>query len=135
MMKAVIFDLDNTLLYQTNRHPYDWSDLSGDVVIPEMKSLISTFISQHYHILIVTGRPESCRINTENWLRDNSIFYDELIMKDGNPYEKSFVFKQKALDKIVKKYKVEFVFDDDQKCVDMYVKNNIITFQPQNYKL
>ena len=27
---AVIFDIDNTILYHTNRSLYNWSDLSGD---------------------------------------------------------------------------------------------------------
>ena len=30
---AVIFDIDNTILYHTNRSPYNWSDLSGDKLI------------------------------------------------------------------------------------------------------
>lgn len=134
-MKAVIFDLDNTLLYQTNRSPFNWSDLSGDVVIPQMKNLITLFSKDHYHIFIITGRPESARINTEKWLNDNNVFYDELILKSEDPYEKGYIYKEKILKDIIKNYTVEFAFDDDQKCVDMYVRNNIITFQPQNYKL
>jgi hypothetical protein len=39
--KSSNIDLDNTILYQTNRNPFNWSDLSGDVIIPEMEQMIN----------------------------------------------------------------------------------------------
>ena len=41
---AVIFDLDNTILYHTNRNPFNWSDLSGDKPIVEMCNLVFDLI-------------------------------------------------------------------------------------------
>jgi hydroxymethylpyrimidine pyrophosphatase-like HAD family hydrolase len=133
MYKAVIFDIDNTILYQTNRSPFDWSDLSGDILIPEMGHLIDVFSKDEFYVILLTGRPESVRTQTEKWLEKNCVNYSELIMKEGNQYEKSYITKEKSLLEIQKKFKVELVFEDDRKCADMYVRNGVITLQPQNF--
>ena len=61
MKKAVIFDLDNTILYQTNRNPFNWSDLSGDVIIPEMEQMIESIVSGNIKLI-----PENIIIGGEN---------------------------------------------------------------------
>ena len=45
---AVIFDIDNTILYHTNRSPFDWSDLSGDTLIEGMHNLICMYYDYDY---------------------------------------------------------------------------------------
>ena len=129
---AVIFDIDNTILYHTNRSPYNWSDLSGDKLIPGMDHLIDMFNFYDYYVIIMTGRPESVRYQTKEWLSKNGIVYDELIMKPEQ-FEKGFIFKQRELVQLLEKYDIKFVFDDDQKCANMYKENGIIIFQPINY--
>ena len=131
---AVIFDIDNTILYHTNRSPFNWSDLSGDKLIPGMDYLIDMFNFYDYYIIIITGRPENVRIQTEEWLSKNGIVYDELIMKPEQ-FEKGFIFKQRELVQLLEKYDVKFAFDDDTKCANMYKENGIIIFQPINYKI
>ena len=129
---AVIFDIDNTILYHTNRNPFNWSDLSGDTLIQGMDHLIDMFNFYDYYVIIITGRPELVRPQTEEWLTKNGVIYDELIMKPEQ-FEKGFIFKQRELTQILKKYDVKFAFDDDNKCANMYKENGIIIFQPINY--
>ena len=129
---AVIFDIDNTILYHTNRTPFDWSDLSGDTLIQGMDHLIDMFNFYDYYIIIMTGRPESVRSQTKEWLSKNGIVYDELIMKPEQ-FEKGFIFKQRELVRLLENYDVKFAFDDDQKCANMYKENGVIIFQPINY--
>jgi hypothetical protein len=129
---AVIFDIDNTILYHTNRSPFNWSDLSGDTLIPGMDYLIDMFNFYDYYIIIMTGRPESVRTQTEEWLSKNGIIYDRLIMKPEQ-FEKGFIFKQRELVQLLEKYDVKFAFDDDVKCANMYKENGVIIFQPINY--
>ena len=131
---AVIFDIDNTILYHTNRSPFNWSDLSGDKLIPGMDYLIDMFNFYDYYIIIITGRPELVRPQTEKWLTENGIIYDSLIMKPGQ-YEKGFIFKERELKKLLETYDIKFVFDDDTKCANMYKENGVIIFRPQNYKI
>ena len=131
---TVIFDIDNTILYHTNRTPFDWSDLSGDTLIQGMDHLIDMFNFYDYYVIIMTGRPESVRSQTKEWLSKNGIVYDELIMKPEQ-FEKGFIFKQRELVRLLENYDVKFAFDDDQKCANMYKENGVIIFQPQNYKI
>ena len=133
--KAVIFDIDNTILYHTNRSPFDWSDLSGDKIIPEMLELMDMYRECNYKIILLTGRPEHSRNNTVDWLVQNGVIYDILLMKQDNPYEKGFISKQKELDKLKPYFDIKFAYDDDLKCANMYKENSIITFQPINYRI
>lgn len=132
-MKAVIFDIDCTILYHTNRSPFDWSDLSGDKPIPEVIELLKC-LKNYYAIIFVTGRPESARANTEKWLSDNQIPYTGLAMNDGNPYQKGCAVKINLLLEVQKSYEVLMAFDDDLSCCEMYKENFIIAMMPINYK-
>lgn len=132
--KAVIFDIDNTILYHTNRSPFDWSDLSGDVLIPEMRDLIEMYRNNDYRIILLTGRPENSRKETVKWLNNNHIYYSMLIMKQDDPYEKGFIYKQKKLEILKNYFDIKFAYDDDTKCAEVFKENGIITFQPINYK-
>lgn len=131
---TVIFDIDNTILYHTNRSPFNWSDLSGDTLIPGMDYLMDMFNFYDYYVIIITGRPESVRTQTEEWLSKNGIIYDKLIMKPEQ-FEKGFIFKQRELVQLLEKHDVKFAFDDDTKCANMYKENGVIIFQPINYKV
>ena len=140
--KAVIFDLDLTTLYHTNRSPYDWSDLSGDVLIKSVGELIQSLSMQGYMILLVTGRPERVRPQTKAWLveklEDGGLLYDDeykLFMKQGIDYTKSYLSKEVTLKKLQEEYDILMAFDDDNRCADMYVRNGIITMMPMNYKV
>lgn len=132
---AIIFDLDNTILYHTNRNPFNWNDLSGDKPIVSICNLIYDLMFTGNSVIFVTGRPESVRPQTEQWLRDNNIEYTELYMKQGDPYGKAVTSKLSNLRLIREKYNVTLAFDDDFKCADMYVEEGIITLQPLNYKV
>lgn len=136
-MKAVIFDLDRTILYHTNRSPFNWTDLSGDMIIPEVRTLMEMLYNQKVEIIFVTGRPERVRVQTEAWLNKHlpNITY-LLYMKEGNPNEHGYVTKEQTLMLIQQGgYEVMMAFDDDQKCAEMYVRNNIITMVPLNYRV
>lgn len=137
MKKAVIFDIDNTLLYHTNRNPFNWSDLSGDTLIPEMNDILEWIWDsvESPDVIIVTGRPEHCRAQTEQWLKANNVYYDELYMKDGDPKGKAVSSKLKTLLKLKEEYDSIIAFEDDNKCAQMYIDNGIFTLMPLNYKI
>ena len=57
-------------------------------------------------------------------------------MKEGNPTERGYITKEIALQNIQQNdYEVIMAFDDDQKCAEMYARNNIMTMIPLNYKI
>lgn len=134
MKKAIIFDIDNTILYHTNRNPFNWSDLSGDTLIPAIDELIKTLYLD-YAILLVTGRPDSARENTLEWLLNNDVPYSELYTKSGPEKTKAVIHKEETLKKIREEYEVVMAFEDDASCADMYVRNGVFTCMPLNYRI
>ena len=92
-MATVIFDLDGTLSDSTNREHFikenKWDEFfdacGNDPVIKPVADLLAALFKTNYRILIITGRPERVRKNTESWLLRNFIMYDRLYMrKDGD---------------------------------------------------
>ncbi len=130
MRKIVIFDIDNTILTQTNRSPYDWRDLSGDKPIQAMFDLMETMFNSDYYIVLSSGRPQ-----TEDWLLKNGACYHKLYLNEI-PKSKTVECKERVLMSIREKgYDVAIAFEDDAKCAAMYVNNGVLTLSPLNYQV
>ena len=127
--KCYIFDIDGTLAHRVKggRGPFDWHRVGEDVVDESMLRIYhDLFIGRgETHdddkFIIVTGRDEVCRPETEKWLEDNQIFYDELFMrpkdsKDRDVDVKITIYREKIYDK----YDVIAVFDDRDQVVKMW---------------
>ena len=133
--KIIIFDIDNTILYQTNRSPYNWNNLSGDKPIPAMFELMALFYNSGYYIVLSTGRPERVRPQTEAWLLENGALYHKLYLNEI-PKGKTVEHKEGVLMSIREKgYEIAMAFEDDAKCAAMYVANGVLTLSPLNYQV
>ena len=80
--KTIICDIDGVLL-----HHHD-SGLSHQLTgnpkpIEGTIDKLTEWDSKGYNIILITGRRESHREHTENWLRVMGIYYDTLIMGVG----------------------------------------------------
>ena len=143
MNKIVIFDLDGTLALIDDRRDlatkdngkFDWDvffnpdnislDLPNQPVI-DMANLLS---KQGFRIFILSGRSDVTHQATVNWLNDNGIWWDHLVMRPQNHlYLPDNDLKQMWLDSIGKD-NVAMVFDDRQQVVDMWRDNGLTTFQ------
>ena len=133
---CIIADIDSTLCVNlTGRSFYtdDWKEkliydtpLAGPISILRAQKMTGTC-----DILIVTGRKDEGRTQTEEWLKTYNVPYDRLFMRGQNDYTKSDVFKENILNNIIlPKYNVLFVLEDDNKCVQMYRRNGLICLQP-----
>lgn len=132
-MKAIIFDIDQTICTHNGRGPFEWSKISSDLPIPYMRDLNAALDSFNDRVIIfVTGRPEICRQETEKWLEEHGFVYNKLYMKP-NPYEKGFIYKERVLKEILKNYEVIAAYDDEIKCAEMYKNNGIFILRPLNY--
>lgn len=79
---VIFLDIDGTLLYQ----PEDFTDVVSGKFVPELPGAVKKCMEWHkkgYLIILVTGRPETMRIITENSLQEHCIIYDRLIMGIG----------------------------------------------------
>ena len=76
--KTIICDIDGTLV----KHQLPWKNTSSSQKLELLPGTIEKFSewdAKGYNIILMTGRKESLRFNTEKQLSDIGIFYDKLI--------------------------------------------------------
>lgn len=127
---AAIFDLDGTLASMGNRGPYDYGQVHRDNLV---QMVFEQADLQYYlgrKIIILTGRDEEYRQETEDWLGLHDImFYDHLYMRPKGDNRKDSIVKKEIYDTLIKpKYNVVCAYDDRHQVLDMWYKEKIFTF-------
>lgn len=111
--KAIIFDIDGTLCElwdSANPYNHDWEE----VIIPWMNYIISLFDNPYQDVIILTWRKtKEYWIVTKQWLEQNNIYYDYLIMQEWSTAEKNHIYKEKELIKLQEQYDIVAMFDDN----------------------
>ena len=131
---CVVIDLDGTLALHQNRLPYDWDKIPTDKCDPRMQKMIEQFNLQAIKIIFLTGRPETARSLTEEWLKKNvpGINYT-LLMRSSSDFRSGEIVKSEIWEKEIKpKYNTLCVFEDSNKCVNMWRELGILTCQVAN---
>jgi len=110
---VVICDLDGTLALFGDNNPYDRNFLE-DKVNSSVYSILDKFSKDGIKIILVSGRNNKYRLQTEEWLRENGISYDELhMLRNDGDNRKDIIIKQETYDQHIKdKYNVIFILDD-----------------------
>ena len=129
---CVIFDLDGTVMLHNGRLPFDWDKIPTDILDPRMKKLIYT-LEESTKIIFLTGRPESVRNATDNSI--NSVIWCnyELIMRPNNDNRSGEIVKKELWEKYIEPYyNTLCVFEDSNKCVDMWRDLGLLTCQVAN---
>lgn len=118
---CIVVDIDGTLAHRDDelRSPYELEKVGLDSVDPYVKKILDDYTSDFSDgkIIIVTGREESCRFETEAWLNHNGIRYDYLYMRPthikGEQQKPDYQIKEEIFnDKIMGKYSTDYVIDD-----------------------
>ena len=142
MKKIVIFDLDGTLADIDTRRALslkmngkmDWDKFfdPNNIQLDDPNTPViqmTKLLSSDYRIWILSGRSDATQQATIDWLSDNDVHYDHLVMRPQNHlYMPDNDLKQMWLDNIGVD-NVAMVFDDRQQVVDMWRKNGLTTFQ------
>lgn len=117
--KAVIFDIDGTLAHMDGRGPFDWSKVGGDKVDEFVKGLFVSTINVTR--VVVSGRDSVCKTATTNWLYQNQLYWDELLMREAGDTRKDTIIKEEIFWRdIAPKYNVIAVVDDRPCVVRMW---------------
>lgn len=118
--RAYVFDLDGVLINSEHRSdalvggPEKYFEkLEEDTPYPAFKSLISD-LKVEFYIILLTGRSESVRSRTIQWLERNGIFYHDLFMRPSN-YQGSVVdYKVGVLQSLTSSgYHIQAFFEDN----------------------
>jgi Straboviridae polynucleotide kinase len=121
METAIIVDIDGTLAHRNDRSPYDYSKVAEDNVDIDVRDLVYVMSEAGTTILLISGREDSCENDTERWLQDNLVPYQELFMRKSGDYRKDSIVKEEIYNQYIKgKYLIRFVLDDRDQVVKMW---------------
>lgn len=139
MKPAVIFDIDGTLSDPTHRLHHvigakrDWPAFFGGIQDDGVNESIRWLLwklDQTVAIIIVTGRPENYRAQTEAWLAQHMIEYENLYMRPADDTRPDYVIKSQILDGIIADgYDIKLTVDDRQQVVDMWRERGLTCLQ------
>lgn len=129
--KLVVCDIDGTVADLTHRLEYargekkDWkkffSLLSGDTPRQDIYIAAQSLAHEHDALLVfVSARPEDYRLETEQWLRDNGMMYDNLIMRRKGDKRQDTDVKSDIYNRYLKQYEIVRVFDDRPSVIRMW---------------
>lgn len=149
-MRIVIFDIDGCLADNTVRVVDSMTDdgldfnkfFNPDLVIQDKPiyqiiKIYNHFIELGYDVRIFSSRPESLRVVTERWLDYYGIKdYSKLRLRPNNNKYPAYVLKQCWMRwDIGDPSQILCAFDDDDRVIRMWTKNNVRSFQTTNNHL
>lgn len=131
MKRLYVFDLDGTLADITHRlhlikqKPPDWPSFYRSCVSDTPKAWVIDLLNmcrKQGDILILSGRSDEVEGYTRDWLIENHIWYDYLVMRKAGDYTPDHVLKAEMMDSFLtdKDFEVQFIVDDRQRVVDMW---------------
>ena len=131
---CVICDLDATLALHQGRDPFDWDKIPTDKIDTRLRYLLNRFMSDSISVMFVTGRNNSARQATLDWLNEHLMFNNwNLFTRDNNDFSSGDDYKEKVYhENIEGKYNVICVFEDSNKCVKRWRELGLLTCQVEN---
>jgi len=147
--KAFLVDIDGTLAHMRDyRGPFEWHNVGLDDVDEVISGIVRQLVCGGAGIalanwngpkvpeaianavIVMSGRDESCRAQTEDWLREHKIDYDHLYMRPEGDMRPDNIVKAELFDKYVRSnFDVQFVLDDRDQVVDMWRSMGITCLQ------
>lgn len=143
--KTIIFDLDGTLCDITHRLHFikcdkpDWPAFHVACVDDTPKENIIALYNClwcRHNVLIVSGRSDAVRHETEQWLSDNLTLPDKLIMRVNGDHTPDTELKRGWLKDgtLPPKEDILCVFEDRQRLVDMWREEGLTCLQVEAWE-
>ena len=140
MEKAILVDLDGTLadiehrVHHVQSDQKDWKSFNEGMHADELNhwcaDLVKAMQGESYKIIFITGRGESTRPMTVEWLEKKAITYDHLYMRPLKDRREDFEVKKEIYEKQIKDdYKVVFVVEDRASVVKMWRSIGLVCLQ------
>lgn len=126
---AYIFDLDGTIAEMKDRSPYEWNRVGEDTVNEHVCNVLDA-LAKSTNIIIVSGRDEVCRQETIDWLAENDIKPELVLMRKKDDNRKDSIVKKEIYEENIKgKYNILGIFDDREQVVSMWRDLGLTCFQ------
>jgi predicted kinase len=121
---AWLVDIDGTLALMGStpraRGPFDWHRVGEDAPNPAVVDLVRA-LAAGAAVVVMSGRDESCRSLTEQWLARHEVPYDALFMRPAGDSRKDAIVKRELFDQqVVARWAVRGVLDDRRQVVEMW---------------
>lgn len=113
--EAIIVDIDGTLAHMNGkRGPYEENKVLVDD--PDLEVMLSVHAERNYlgrKVIIMSGRHETCKEDTEAWLKKYSVEYDHIFMRKADDNRSDDIVKYELFMEYVNgKYNVKKIYDD-----------------------
>ncbi|MEU9254976.1 AAA family ATPase [Streptomyces sp. NPDC048270] len=128
---AVMCDIDGTLALTGDRGPYDFSRCELDLLNEPVRRALDAFRRADGDVIVLlSGRSEEHRPQTESWLRRHGVAYDELWMRAAGDTRRDDVVKAELFDAHVRdRYAVRVSLDDRDRVVAVWRRMGLPTWQ------
>lgn len=118
---AWVVDIDGTLALNTGgRSPYDLDRVHEDTPNPAVVAVVQALADSGAAVVFCSGREDSCRAQTEEWLDRHVGWASPLFMRSADDKRRDSVVKRELLDEIGALYAVRGVIDDRKQVVEMW---------------
>lgn len=128
---AVMCDIDGTLALIGDRGPYDFSRCELDRLNEPVRHALDAFRRADGDVIVLlSGRSEEHRPQTESWLARHRVPYDELWMRAAGDTRRDDVVKAELFDAHVRhRYAVRVSLDDRDRVVAVWRRMGLPTWQ------
>ena len=125
---CIICDIDGTLALSSQRRIFDFKEVINDTIVFPVWSILDKYRNK-VTVILLSGREEICKTETEDWLKKEHVNYQFLYMRKEKDYRPDTVVKKELFDEYIReKYQPMFVLDD-RPCVNqMWIDMGLFVF-------
>jgi predicted kinase len=128
---AWVFDVDGTLaLMGDRRSPYDYDSVHLDEPHSPVVDAAAALQEAGNAIIVMSGRPDTCREATTDWLQRHGIPYNELHMRQAGDQRDDAIVKDELFhERVAPSWHVRGVVDDRDRVVAMWRAKGLVCMQ------
>lgn len=127
---AYIVDIDGTMAEMVDRGPFEFDKVGTDVIKEPVARVVQSLKDVGFEIVFVSGRSDSCRSETQEWLDSYGWGDHELHMRKAGDQRKDAIVKHEIFwDQIAPRFHVRGAFDDRRQVTEMFRQIGLTVFQ------
>ncbi|MFE2969885.1 AAA family ATPase [Streptomyces sp. NPDC059340] len=128
---AIMCDIDGTLALMGDRGPYDFARCGEDALNESVRrALVSFRLANNDEIVLLSGRGEEFREETEGWLALHAVPYDELWMRPVGDTRRDDIVKAELFNEHVRsRFHVRVSLDDRDRVIALWRRMGLPTWQ------